>query len=74
MTDGDGVVTEKGTVLFPLRGDIVEAVVNSLQTAAMSSREIEDLLAERFGLTTEARQAKHPNGTPVWRNLFRHLA
>lgn len=70
VTDGDGKTTGNDTLVFPLRGDIVEGIVGSLQTAAMSSRRMEDLLAERFGLTAEALQARHPNGMPVWRNLL----
>lgn len=70
VTGGDDVITGNGTLIFPSRGDIVEAIIGLLQTAALSSREIEDLLAEKFGLTTQARQAKHPKGMPIWRNLL----
>jgi Mrr N-terminal domain len=68
VTDGDDVLGENGTLVFPPRGDISNAILDLLATSALSSREMEDLLADKFDLTPEARQAKHPSGMPVWRN------
>lgn len=63
-------ISDNGTLVYPSRGDIVEAISGLLQTGTLSSREMEDTLADRFGLTPEARRAKHPSGVPVWRNLL----
>jgi hypothetical protein len=70
VADGERVITQKGAASFPLRTDVMEAVVALLQAGRSSSREIEDLLAQRYQLTEEYRRLKHPSGMPVWRNLL----
>jgi hypothetical protein len=70
VTDGERVITENGASSFPARTDVMEAVLAILRGGTSSSREMEDLLAERFHLNEEDRRLKHPNGMPVWRNFL----
>ena len=70
VTDGEHVITQDGATSYSLRRDVMEAVVAVLQGGEAGSREIEELLAERFHLAEKHRQLKYPKGIPVWRNLL----
>ncbi len=66
--DADRVETDVGTLAFPHRGDMLSPILSLLQGAPRSSRDVEDALAERFGITARQRTALLRNGCPAWRN------
>jgi hypothetical protein len=69
--DAELVETNRGTLTFPPRPDMHQPILDLLQRGPRSSREIENALAERFGITTQARMALLRSGCPAWRN---HIA
>jgi hypothetical protein len=56
------------TGLFPDRSALRSEILSLLQSGPRSSREIEELLAERFGITEQQRAIKLEGGNPAWRN------
>jgi hypothetical protein len=44
------------------------AILKLLEHGARSSRDLEDAVAERFGISTEMRTTVLVNGCPAWRN------
>ena len=67
-TDADRVETDEEIVSFPPRPDLYRPIVDLLQGGPRSSREIENAIAERFGITILMRRALQRSGCPAWRN------
>jgi hypothetical protein len=63
--DQELVETNVGTLAFPPRPDLHERILGLLRNGPKSSREIEDDLAERFGVTHEMRTALLRSGCPA---------
>jgi hypothetical protein len=57
-----------GALAFPAREVLCDAVIELLIAGPLKSRQIEDLLANRFQVTDRDRQPKLESGCPVWRN------
>lgn len=68
IIDTDLVETNVGTLPFPPRLDICQAVLKLLRPGPQSSRALENSLAERFGISTQMRAALLRNNCPAWRN------
>lgn len=66
--DTELVETDRGTLTFPPRPDMHRPILDLLRRGPRSSREIEDALAERFGITNEMRTAMLRSFCPAWRN------
>jgi hypothetical protein len=66
--DTELVETDVGTLTFPPRPDMHRPILELLRRSPRSSREIENALAERFGITTEMRTAMLRSSCPAWRN------
>ena len=66
--DTELVETDEGTLTFPPRPDMYRPILNLLRHGPRSSREIENALAERFGITIKMRTAMLRSGCPAWRN------
>jgi hypothetical protein len=66
--DQELVETNVGTLAFPPRPDLYEPILGLLRGGSKSSREIEDDVARRFGVTREMRTALLRSGCPAWRN------
>jgi hypothetical protein len=66
--DTELVETDLGTLTFPPRPDMHPPILDLLQHGPRSSRDIENALAERFGITTQMRSAMLRSGCPAWRN------
>lgn len=66
--DTELVETDHGTLSFPPRPDMHRPILDLLQHGPRSSRDIENALAERFGITAQMRSAKLRSGCPAWRN------
>jgi hypothetical protein len=66
-TDAELVETDAGTLAFPPRLDLHQPILELLGRPR-SSRELENVLAERFGITRGMRAAKLRSGCPAWRN------
>jgi len=66
--DTELVETEVGTLAFPPRPDMQRPILDLLRNGPLSSREIEQALAERFGITQAMRNAKLRSNCPAWRN------
>jgi len=67
-TDAERVDTDGGIVPLPHRPDLYRPILDLLRDGPRSSREIENALAERFGITAMMRRALLRNGCPAWRN------
>ena len=67
-TDMEFMETSDGVVAFPRRPDLRNPVLEILKGGPQSSRDLEDMLAERFGITKDMRNIKLENNIPVWRN------
>jgi hypothetical protein len=66
--DPDLVETDRGTLIFPPRPDMHRPILDLLQRRPRSSREVENALAEQFGITIKMRTAMLRNRCPAWRN------
>ena len=66
--DFEPIETEVGILLFPPRPDMHPAILQVLAGGPRPSRDIENELAARFGITGAMRLAKLGNGCPAWRN------
>jgi hypothetical protein len=66
--DAERVETDEGIVSFPPRPDLYRPILDLLQGGPRSSREIENALAERFGITIFMRRAMQRSRCPAWRN------
>jgi hypothetical protein len=66
--DSDAVETVDGIVGYPARPDVRAAILLQLQQGPRSSRDLEEAVAERFGLSAQMRTALLTNGCPAWRN------
>jgi len=62
------VQTDVGTVAFLPRPDLHQPILDLLRSGCKSSREIEDYLAKRFGITDATRTTLLRSGCPAWRN------
>lgn len=67
-TDMEFMETSNGIVAFPPRPDLRNPVLEILKDGPQSSRDLEDRLAERFGITKDMRNIKLQSNIPVWRN------
>ena len=63
------VQTNVGKLAFPPRPDLYGPIIKLLKRGPTSSRDIEDALAKRFGITAEMRASLLGNGHPAWRKL-----
>lgn len=68
VIDDELVETDIGTLSFPPRVDLVGPLLKLLEHGPRSSRELENALAEQFGITDRMRAATYGNNYPVWRN------
>lgn len=68
VIDNEFVETNMGTLTFPPRLDMHQPILHLLENGPLSSRELENALAERFGVTSNMRSATLRNGCPAWRN------
>jgi hypothetical protein len=66
--DAERVETDEGIVSFPPRPDLYWPILDLLRGGPRSSREIENALAERFGITIFMRRAMQRSRCPAWRN------
>ena len=66
--DEEFVDTDRGTLPFPKRRDMHQPTLDFLREKTRTSREIEDHLANEFGVTPAMRSGRLKNGTPAWRN------
>jgi Mrr restriction endonuclease-like protein len=66
--DTELVETDVGILTFPPRPDMLPPILDLLRHGPTSSREIENALAERFGITAKMRTAMLRSGCPAWRN------
>lgn len=66
--DADLTETDVGTLAFPPRPDMLRPILELLDRGPRSSRELENALAERFGITMQMRKALLRSGCPAWRN------
>ncbi len=66
--DAELVETNFGTLTFPPRPDMHLPILDLLRHGLRSSRELENALAARFGITTEMRASTLRSGCPAWRN------
>lgn len=66
--DSEPAETDIGILPFPPRPDMHPAILQLLRRGPRPSREIENELATRFGITSPMRTAKLGNGHPAWRN------
>jgi hypothetical protein len=68
IIDTELIETDRGTLAFPPRPDMHRPILNLLAQGPRSSREIENVLAERFGITMKMRTAMLRSRCPAWRN------
>jgi restriction endonuclease Mrr len=66
--DADRYETNEGIVSFPPREDLLSPILKFLRDRERKSREIEEMLAKRFGITDLQRKVMLANGHPAWRN------
>jgi hypothetical protein len=66
--DTELVETDVGILTFPPRPDMLAPILDLLRHGPKSSREIENALAKRFGITAKMRTAMLRSGCPAWRN------
>jgi Mrr N-terminal domain len=66
--DADRYETNEGLVSFPPREDLFPPILKFLRDREHLSRDIEQLLAKRFGITDSQRNVILANGHPAWRN------
>jgi Mrr N-terminal domain len=66
--DADRYETDEGLISFPPREDLFPPILNLLRDREHKSREIEEMLAKRFGITDSQRNVILANGHPAWRN------
>jgi len=66
--DTEFVETDTGVVAFPPRLDMHRPILTLLRQGSLSSRDLEDALAKRFGITARMRMVKQGNGSSAWRN------
>jgi hypothetical protein len=66
--DTELVETDIGTLTFPPRADMHQPILHLLRAGPRSSRDVENALAERFGVTARMRSAMLRSGCPAWRN------
>jgi Mrr restriction endonuclease-like protein len=66
--DTELVETDVGTLAFPPRPDMHAPILDLLRRGPQPSRELESVLAERFGITKKMRNALLRSGCPAWRN------
>ncbi len=66
--DAKLVETDMGILPFPPRPNMHPPILEFLRDRPRSSRELEDALAEQFGITSQMRDAVLPGGIPAWRN------
>jgi hypothetical protein len=66
--DSGQVETNVGILAFPPRADLHRPTLDLLRNGPRSSRELEDILAARFGVTKNMRLATQRSGTGAWRN------
>lgn len=66
--DTDLVDADTGVVAFPPRQDMHGPILKLLRRGSLSSRELEEALAEQFGITARMRTVKQGNGSSAWRN------
>jgi hypothetical protein len=64
--DADFIETDDGIVAFPPRSDMHMPILNFLEDAPKTAREIESLLAERFDISSIEQQKGNEN-YPAWR-------
>jgi len=67
-TDADRVETDEEIVPFPPRPDLYRPILDLLRGGPRSSREIENALAQRFGITILMRRTILRSGCPAWRS------
>lgn len=67
-TDMEFMETSAGIVAFPPRPDLRNPVLEILKDGPQSSRDLEDRLAEWFGITNNMRNIRLGNNIPVWHN------
>jgi hypothetical protein len=63
--DADRYETDAGVVSFPPRQDLLPPILEFLQDRERKSREIEEMLAHRFGITDLQRRVILANGHPA---------
>lgn len=68
VIDTDLVETSAGTLSFPPRSDLCQAILKLLRGDPQSSRKLEYSLTERFKISAEMRSAMLRSGCPAWRN------
>lgn len=68
VIDDEYIETDQGIVGFPPRPDIQQAILSILLAGPASSRQLEDEIATRFGVTPKMRTAMATGRYPVWRN------
>lgn len=68
VIDMDRVETDTGILALPTRPDMQAAILQLLEDEPRSSRDLENALAERFGITARMRSIRQSNNCPVWRN------
>jgi hypothetical protein len=66
--DAHLVDTDIGMLPFPPRTDMHQPILRLLRIRPHSSRELENDLAERFGITPRMRSAVLRSGCPAWRS------
>ena len=66
--DGEEYQTNEGIVSFPPREDLCPPILKYLVGRELISRDIEEMLAKRFGITDTQRKVILTNGHPAWRN------
>jgi hypothetical protein len=60
--------TDIGMIALPPRPDLHQPILDLLQQGPRSSRELEQALADGFGIAGPVREARLGNGHPAWRN------
>ncbi|GEM_PF-4448664 len=68
IIDTEPVETDIGIIRFPPRPDMHRPILALLRSGQQSSRHLENVLAERFGITASMRRALLRSGCPAWRN------
>ena len=68
VIDDELIETDIGTLSFPPRANLIGPLLKLLEHGPRSSRELENALAEQFGITDQMRMATYGSNCPVWRN------